>query len=401
MKVAYVTADHGIPVFGDKGSSVHVRELVNAIAGLGHEVTVLTGRAGQRGHSLRADVVNVTAPMGTMESLEASSDETAARLAKERRYLEMGDAVLAELLALNAEEPFDFVYERYSLWSAASVRAARQLKIPCVVEVNAPLLIEQRGYRQIVLEEAAESIEAEVFGTAHALVAVSDEVKAYAVSKGAEPSRTFVVPNGVDITRFRPEVAAASLDALGDGFVVGFVGSLKPWHGIEHLLDAFSLLHGEAEDYHLLIVGDGPLRPWIEGYLRGARLTGAATMIGWAQYERLPGLLKRMDVAVAPYPPLDGFYFSPLKLYEYLAMGRPVVASAIGQLCDVIEDGATGLLTKPGDPDDIAAKIARLRRDPGLRDSLGRAAVGCARGCTWDGNARRVLDLAGSLLKAA
>jgi glycosyltransferase involved in cell wall biosynthesis len=336
-----------------------------------------------------------------MESVEPGSAEVAARRAKERRYLATGDAVLTELLALNAKEPFDFIYERYSLWSAAGVRAARQLKIPCVIEVNAPLLIEQRGYRQIVLEEAAEQIETEVFGSAHALVTVSDEVKTYALSKGAEPSRTFVVPNGVDITRFYPDITAPALETVDDQFVVGFVGSLKPWHGIDHLLDAFSLLHEAAADYHLLIVGDGPLRPWIEGYLRGARLEDAATMIGWAQHERLPGLLKRMDVAVAPYPPMNGFYFSPLKLYEYLAMGRPVVASAIGQMCDVIEDGVTGLLTDPGNPDDMAAKIARLRGDPKLRDALGRAAVQCARGFTWDGNARQVLDLADSLLDAA
>jgi glycosyltransferase involved in cell wall biosynthesis len=261
---------------------------------------------------------------------------------------------------------FDFLYERYSLFSAAGVRAARALGIPCIVEVNAPLLLEQQAYRALECAEEAAAIECEVFAGADALVAVSDQMRRYAVSKGAAPERAFVVPNGVDISRFRPDVEPLPLDLPADTFVVGFVGSLKGWHDINGLLEAFRLLVGSADDCHLLIVGDGPLRGWIEGYTRGARLDGRVSITGWKSYESLPRLLTAVDVAGAPYRPQEEFYFSPLKLYEYLASGRR---------------------------QDLAAKLRTLHDDSELRARLGQAAAAAARNHTWESKAQRILEL--------
>ncbi len=400
MRIAYVTADHGIPVFGAKGASIHIQELTNAFVALDHDVTVLASRIGERGNTVRAPVVKVRSLIDEREQTELSGGGKA--LAKERYRLSVGRAMEEAITEHHRVAHFDCIYERYSLWSAAGVRAAKQIGVPCIVEVNAPLLLEQQRYRDLVLAVEAEAIEREVFTCADMLLTVSEQIRDYAVSNGADLERAVVVPNGVDPVRFHPDVPSEKIDGIGrDAFVVGFVGSLKAWHDHESLLDAFAIVARENPRFHLLIVGDGPTRNWIEGYIRGAGLDGRVTITGWVPYERLPGLLQAMDVAVAPYGQLQGFYFSPLKLFEYMAVGRPIVASAIGQVCEVIEDGRNGLLVTPGDVGELADKLLCLYEDSEFRQSLGRGAARSALEYTWEKNASLTAEIAGRLLEAA
>ena len=393
MRIAYVTADHGVPVFGRKGASIHVQEMVHAYVGLGHEVTVFTGRKGGSEEGFEASLVKVKPSIIDPEGA-FDAHPRAKLLAKENRSIEIGDLVEAALLEEHEKNPFDFIYERYSLWSAAGVRAAAKLGIPCFMEVNAPLLLEQEKYRDLIQGEQAAAIEREVFEGADAIAAVSEKVKEYAIEKGARPEACHVVPNGVDLERFHPDVEpAGDLGIPDDAFVIGFVGSLKAWHGLEPLLDGFRELPPE-DNYHLLIVGEGPLRRWVEGYVRGARLDGRVTVSGWVEYVDIPRYVRRFDVAAAPYHAIDDFYFSPLKLFEYLAVGRPVVASAIGQMTDVIEHGRTGLLATPDDPADFAAKVAEIRGDESLRRRISEAAAVEGSKRTWTHNASKMVELA-------
>ena len=175
-------------------------------------------------------------------SKTAGDDAATRRLAKERRCIEIAGVVERELHALHAADGLDLIYERYSLWSAAGVRAARALAVPCVIEMNAPLVLEQRRYRQLVLAEEAEAIEREVLCNARAIAAVSTALSRYAIDRGADPAGVFVLPNGVDTERFHPAGPVASPTPQVDTPVIGFVGSLKPWHGLDTLLDALRTL---------------------------------------------------------------------------------------------------------------------------------------------------------------
>jgi glycosyltransferase involved in cell wall biosynthesis len=400
MRIAYITADHGVPVFGRKGASIHVQEMVHAYVALEHTVTVFTGRKGGSEEGFEADLVKVKPSVPDPDDA-IDAQPRAKLIAKETRSKEIGELVENALIEEHSRTPFDFIYERYSLWSAAGVRAAARLGIPCFMEVNAPLLLEQEKYRDLIQTEQAAALEAEVFGKAHAIAAVSEQVRDYAIEKGAAAERCHVVPNGVDTARFHPDVAPVTgLGIPDDAFVVGFVGSLKAWHGLEPLLDGFRELPAE-DGYHLLIVGEGPLRTWVEGYVRGARLDGRVTVSGWVDYVDIPSYVRRFDVAAAPYHAIDDFYFSPLKLFEYLAIGRPVVASAIGQLCDVIEHGRTGLLATPDDPADFAAKVAELHRDVALRERISQAAAIEGARRTWMHNAQKMIELATEHVAAA
>lgn len=398
MRIAYIAADGGTPVFGGSGASVHIQAMVRALADLGHQVTILAARRGEPDGPLEARIVEARPESSRWTRGGAVGPRSARVRARERLSIRRSGAILEELRRHHAREPFDVVYERYALWSVAGARASVELAIPCILEVNAPLAVEQRQYRTLLQGAEAEAIEAEAFSGAHAVVAVSDAVRRYVVEKGAPQDRVIVLSNGVDPERFHPGVDAEMLDGLAGKFVVGFVGSFKMWHGLEVLLDAFEKLAAGSLAHHLLLVGGGPRASWVEQEVRRRGLGSRVTMPGWVPHQRLPGLIQRMDVAAIPYPVMEECYFSPLKLFEYMAMGKPVVASRTGQVQDVVADERTGLLVRCGDPDELAAAIDRLRREPDLRQRLGIAAAGAARDHTWERNARRVTELAEELV---
>jgi glycosyltransferase involved in cell wall biosynthesis len=217
----------------------------------------------------------------------------------------------------------------------------------------------------------------------------------YLTGAGADPARVHVIGNAVDTRHFHPSVPPARVGTIpGDAFVVGFTGSLKMWHGIDTLLEAFRRFRAAEPRAHLLICGDGPKRGWIDGFVAGAGLGRAVTLTGWVDHARLPPLIARMDVATAPYPASEEHYFSPLKLYEYLATGCPVVASDIGQTAELLAGSGAALLLPPGDAEALARAMADLAADPTRRSAMAAAAAVEGARHDWTRNARRVLDIA-------
>ncbi len=398
MRIAYLLPDYGIPVAGGKGASVHVQELIRALSGLGHEVHLFFTRRGDGVIDLPArlhevlDEPEAQPSFARPTTLERSADS--ARMAKEARLIALAQSLGDRVIQQHDRRPFDVIYERYSLWSNAGVRVARCLGLPSVIEVNSPLRLEAERYRRLASHEAADRIEAEVFTGAKVLLPVSDEMADYVIAKGAKRDAVFVQPNGVNLGTFHPEVPPAEISEFDGKTVIGFAGGLKPWHGVHDLLEAFRRLHEQRPDTRLLIVGDGPLRDWIEGYLKGARLDDKALITGWVAHEELPGLIARMDVAVAPYPALEDFYFSPLKLFEYLAAGKAIVASSIGQIPKVVTDGYNGLLIEPGAVDGLAATLQRVVDDHDLRRALSHEARRSALPFDWRNIAARVTGFA-------
>lgn len=382
MRIAYVCGDAGVPVFGAKGCSIHVQEMVRALAAHGGRPVLFASRAGGN-------------PPPGLEAIplralpRSASGDLAVR---ERESLDANASLRA---ALEREGPFDLVYERHALWSFAGMEYARDAGIPGVLEVNAPLIEEQATYRGLADREGAERAAGRAFGAARVVIAVSEGVAGYLDRFPGTRGRVHVVPNGVDPSRF-PEGLAPSLPRTPGTFTVGFLGTLKAWHGIPHLVDAFDDLSRKEPGCRLLVVGDGPERGPLEEDLRARGLHSAVTLTGAVRPEEVPGLLASMDAAVAPYPSRDDFYFSPLKVFEYMAAGLPVAASRIGQIADLIRDGETGILLPPGDPGALSSALLRLSRDPALRARLGKAAREDVLGTfSWAAIAGRILRLAG------
>jgi glycosyltransferase involved in cell wall biosynthesis len=185
-----------------------------------------------------------------------------------------------------------------------------------------------------------------------------------------------------------------------DVFTVGLLGGLRPWHGLSLLAEAFAHLHARWPSSRLLVVGDGSERRGFESALSAHGVRHVTELTGAVAPHDVPGLLASMDAAVAPYERQAEFYFSPLKVYEYMAAGLPVVASRVGQVAEVIRHRESGLLCPPGDAVSVAEALARLAADPALRARLGAKARRCVLADhTWSGVAERILRLAAESLR--
>ncbi len=386
MKILYLNADRGIPVLGDKGASVHVREFIAALAGAGHEVVLACASLGEGNAPPPARLLHIE-PGAAQSELDAAcraaglpqtaQDERLtrrelARLAYDRSLTPRVREALSDIGFVP-----DVIYERHALFHGAGARLARELGIVRLLEVNAPLIAEQERFRGLVLKSLAEEAEARSFRGADAIFAVSQEVAAYISSTGIAPSRIHTVPNGVDLTRFHPAADGRTLRArlgLGSERVIGFIGSFKPWHGVGFLVEAFARLAAAVGDVHLLCVGEGPELEASRAAIAAHGLERRATFVGRIPHVEIPAYLAAMDVSLAPYLPDPDFYFSPLKVVESLACGTPVIAARLGQLEQLVDHGDTGFLFAPGDAPDLLAHLGALFADPRRHARMRQAA---------------------------
>lgn len=372
MRIAYVCADPGIPVFGSKGASIHVQGVVRAMIRAGHEVVLLAARAG--------DVVPAWAAGLRFESLPRLQGELPDHAAVAAHNHAIADA-------LQEVGPVDVVYERLSLWSFGALEHARRERFPACLEVNAPLVDEAVTHRGLRERATADRAVARALAAASQVIAVSDEVASWARSNPCTTGPVVVEPNGVDPARFttrRPEPGAP--------FTLGFIGTLKPWHGLDQLADTFALVKRRVPDARLLIVGDGPGRESLTARLVRRDVCDAVVFTGAVPPEAVGEQLARMHVALAPYPALGPFYFSPLKVVECQAAGVPVVASEVGQLRSIIRHRETGWLVAPGSARAMALACLAIHAAPAQAATMAnvaRAEVLAER--SWDAVVERIL----------
>ncbi|GIW40274.1 MAG: glycosyl transferase [Candidatus Binatia bacterium] len=393
LHVAYVCADRGVPVGGTKGASVHVAEFARALRSSGADVRILAART--TGNFAEVPVVDLGGTRFGREIRKALFER--ARTVRERAAATEVQGLLTnqilgrELERMHRKWGIDAVYERYSLWSYAAAAFAETHDIPYALEVNAPLRQEQERYRALENPAAAAGLESFLFRAADFVVVPSRALRPYVVRRGARRGAVRVLPNAADPDRFVPTLRSRK---EGDEFVVGFLGSLKPWHGLETLVPAFAKLSRLFGGYRLLVVGDGPMKGELRKGLATEGLIGKATFAGEVPHHEVPKYLAGMDAGLAPYPKIPGFYFSPLKVFEYMGAGVPVVASRVGQLAEVLAHGRTALLHRPGSIDGMVRAIERLRSSPQLAHRLARNARSTlVRRFTWRRNAERVLAM--------
>ena len=366
MRIAYVCLDPGIPVFGTKGASVHIQEVVREYRRRGHDVTVYATRRG-------SDVPDDLAELRIVDVPITTRDEEERERAQQAASASVSDMVRAG--------GYDLVYERYSLFSTVIAECG----VPGILEVNAPLIDEQRTHRVLVDEQAADAALQEQVQAALATICVSDPVRDWVIAR-TEGTRVFTVPNGVNVHRLTPQPESPGAP------VVTFVGTLKPWHGVDVLLRARAQAH---KDWKLRIIGDGPMRAELDDLARslGIDVDFRGAVAPDAILQHMAGTA----IGVAPYPAMDtdsDQYFSPLKVYEYMAAGLPVVASRVGQLPEIM--GESAYLVPPSDPEALAEALDALVANP-----VERARVGsdnrrqAEREHSWTGTVDHILAHAG------
>jgi len=231
------------------------------------------------------------------------------------------------------------------------------------------------------------------------VVVVSRAMRDEIAGRGIDVSTVLVNPNGVDAERYSPAIDGSAVRAkhgLGTSVVIGFIGTFGPWHGAEVLAQAFVKMRGGNHGARLLMIGDGARLPDVRKILAEGRALDATVFTGLVPQEEGPRYLSACDVLVSPHVPNpDGtpFFGSPTKLFEYMAMGKAIVASKLDQIGEVLEDGKTALLVPPGDVDALSSAIARLAGDRELRECLGAEARRVAvERHTWREHTRRTVD---------
>lgn len=293
----------------------------------------------------------------------------------------------------------DFIYQRYSRFTWAGVEASQKTGRPLFLEYNGSEVWVGRYWDRIGSLGLLERYERLNLSAAARIFVVSEVERRNLLRVGIKDEKIVVNPNGVDALRFQPNIGGdavrAELGIESDETLVGFVGTFGPWHGVLALAEAIKLMPPDAR-VRFLLVGSGALKDEVERILREGHAEQRVIMTGAVEHERVPALLDACDVLASPHVPLeDGseFFGSPTKLFEYMAMGKGIVASRLGQIGDVLTDEETALLVEPGDARELSAAILRLVNSVQLRERLGAAArrEAIARH-TWAHNARRVLD---------
>ena len=366
MRMAYLSTDPGVPYGGSKGASVHVAQVVDALAAEGHEILLLIAETLPGADPPDGVILEVLPGFGKAMAVPE-------RLARQEELTEW----LVRRLMIFAPRA---LYERLALYALAGSRAARRMGIPHLVELNAPLAEEAARYRTLEDPVAALDLEARALAAADLVLAVSSPLVDHARRRGATRIEVFPNAASVDLSALRGKPATPP--------VAVFAGSLRPWHGIETIAAAWSLLGDGAPK--LLVVGDGPARAVLDGI--AAHVTGAVPRAS------VPALLAGAEIGLAPYGLDTPRYFSPIKLFEYLAAG---LATIVGDLPGVIGivDSDSARVIPAGDARALAAAVSDLVRDPSERRRLGENGLRLvAAHHTWRHRARRISELIDGLV---
>lgn len=364
------------------GQYVHIAELTAALASLGHELVMVGPGDGEprrmdagtaAGASLRARL-----PCWLYEALEFGYSAIA----------------LWRLWRACRQHRPDAIYERYNLFCPAGVWLKRLTGLPLAMEINAPLMEERSSHGGLRLKRLARWTENAAWRGADICLPVTDVLGEYIAAAGVPSGRIHTVPNGV---------SGAFADGPADGakvrrrfglngkLVLGFTGFVRPWHAMDRAIRL--LADGRLPpNAHLLIVGDGPALSDLRALAVSLNVTEMVTFAGVAQRAEMPSFVAAFDIALQPYAVP---YASPLKLFEYMALGKAVVAPAQANIQEILTHGRDALLFDPEDADGFAASIVRLAGDQALRQRLGEAGRETlqARNLTWRRNAERVTAL--------
>ena len=323
---------------------------------------------------------------------------------KELPTFVLNDTLEQEITSVLGGRTPAFVYQRYSVNNYSGLRAARRLGVPLVIEYNGSEVWMSRHWgRPLAHEKLSERIERLNLRAADLVVVVSTPMKDEIVMRGIDEARVLVNPNGVDADRYSPSVdgsAVRSKYRLSNAVVVGFIGTFGPWHGAETLARAYIAFRAARPDLaqktRLLMIGSGRTIEAVRTIVADGEAADATVFTGLVPQEDGPSFLAACDVLVAPHVPNpDGspFFGSPTKLFEYMAMGKGIVASNLDQIGEVLEHEKTALLVPPGDVDALSLAIARLVEDGTLRRCLGNEARRIAvERHTWREHTKRTIE---------
>jgi glycosyltransferase involved in cell wall biosynthesis len=365
---------------------VHITEILNAFRSLGHSAEVVSLVETENARHEAAEEAKQAAWQRVIRKIP---------LAYELAQLGYNAIGLPLLLVRLVRERPDFIYERYALFNFTGVLAARLLKIPLILEVNSPFALEQGRDGEIRAVRFAAWTERVICNAAARVIVVTAPLQKIMIRNGVHADRLVVMTNGVNLSRFSRRAGAASLRkrlGLGIRTVIGFVGWFRNWHGLDMLIEAFHGARLAEQGAVLLLIGDGPAATDLRRQIDSLGLRDSVILTGAVPHEEVPSFLDLIDIAVQP---AANEYCCPMKIIEYMALGKPVVAPRQENIQEILREGEEALLFAPGDSRALGMALAELVGNGEAARKMGVRAQNAIenRGYLWVRNAERVIDL--------
>lgn len=366
---------------------IHILEMVRAFEELGHPVRIASlvpTDAGQ--HDAQRDAAN---PFW---------QKLARRIPFAYELVQLGYNLVGipMLLWTVLRGGADFIYERYSLFNFSGVIVAKLCGLPIMLEVNSPFALEQGRDKDIRLQGLAQWMETVTCNLATRIIVVSTPLKTIMAKAGVRPEKIEVMTNGVRLDHFQPQPQSEKLrQSLGirkSDVVVGFVGWFRKWHGIEMLLEAFQKSKLAGRGVKVMLIGDGQAMADLRQYVQENQLNDSVIFTGPLPHAEVPPYLDLIDIAVQP---AANEYCCPMKILEYMALGKPIVAPRQENVRELLSGKEEAQFFKPGDVNSLADALKALVNDPARAQRIGQRAKEAitGRGFLWTTNARRVLEI--------
>lgn len=375
---------------GTGAEGVHIMGIINGFRSLGHSVCIVSPpgvdperTAGGNPFKAKKSLINKV-----LHFLARNMPQFVFEM------IELGYNLRAHfrLKKIITSRRIDFIYERHSFFTFETVRLAKKYNIPIIVEVNE--IAGEKRVRKQVFVKLAKHVENYVFQNADSIIVVSRHLEEKIQSRISGGRKIYVIPNAVDLEKFTP----CALDAeyrkklsLGDNAVIiGFIGWFVPWHRLDFLLDVFGEIV-KKNDAYLILIGDGVLRDTLKEMTRDKGIDERVKFLGAIPHVEIPRCINAMDVCVIPE---SNEYRSPIKMFEYMAMGKAVVAPDLEPIRSVIADCKEGFIFKRGDRDDFIRSLSLAIDDEPLRKRVGvKARETIVAKYTWAKNAENVLNI--------
>ncbi len=368
------------------GQLVHISAITNALQKLGHDVMI----SGPEGFGL-AKAIKPKRMNGETNKKPLMKNITFGIFYELAELLYSVPAYIQLAKAASTHQP-DFIYERYNLFFLSGVWLKKKLGIPLLLEVNAPLRKERREHGNLTLDAIARWAEQKVWRSADLILPVSDVLADEIRAAGIEEDRIHIIHNGIDPEGLvcGPEEKIRTKYNLHGKTVIGFTGFIREWHGLDLVLDF--LATKRSSDCHALIVGDGPHLEALKIRAQKEGLSDRVTFTGTVQRKEIGNHISAFDIALQPRV-TD--YASPLKLFEYMAMGKAILAPAQPNIEEVLTDRDNAVLFTPEDRESFFEKLDTIIKDKALAEKIGQSARQTIfqKKYTWQGNAERILSL--------
>lgn len=356
--------------FADGAEGIHVSEITNSLKRLGHKVDVLS--LVDSGGNVKKSNGNQTD--GFLQSVVKSLK----RITWVWEVMQVLFNIYAGFLVWKGiirRKP-DVVYKRHSNLDVSPLAVSRMMGVPTILEVNC--LFASKAHQNmdpVFFTRVTRIIEKWAFSLADKVLVVSSPLRQQLIDMGVPKEKILLQPNGADPLKFNPE----SFDPkeMRDKFdlhgkvVVGWTGILRKWHDLGLLVEVIEGVKNIYPDVRLLLIGDGPERTSLERLAKHKGVENEVIFVGRVPHGDIPLYLSVIDIAVASGDLSN--YASPMKILEYMAMRKPVLAPRMKNIEDILSDKEDGLLFTPGDSKEFKEKLLQLIRDESLRLRLGKA----------------------------